>query len=142
MATPRYNGTDGVGDAGVDDQVVGRVRMRWVESEAMVQGVKQGVGAFIPAEVSDDVMNNRDDDLGVALDVGVAEVLGVEDVDGVVSDTFVTGARSFATDVEGRGTEEYSARTAGPGRAARELEELVEATAAAPGVPREEVKEP
>ena len=66
--------------------------------------MKGGVEAFIPAEVSDDVINDCGDDLGVALDAGVAKVLGVEDVDGVMSDTFVTGARSSATDVAGRVT--------------------------------------
>ena len=80
-ATPRYTETDDVRDKGDNNQVVGWVRLRWVESEAMVQGVKGGVEVLIPEEVSDDVMDNCADDLGVVLDAGVAKVLGVEDVD-------------------------------------------------------------
>ena len=141
---PRYSEMEDVGDAGGNDQVVGWVNgtMDEVGTDAMVQGVKGGVEALIPAEVPDDVMDDRDDDLGVALDVELAEVLGMEDVDGVMSDTFSAGALSYATAAGWRGTEEHSAQTAGPGRAARELEGLLEATAgAAPGFPKEGVEE-
>ena len=140
---PRYGEKDDVGGAGGDDQVVGRGdrAMDGDRTDAIEQGVKGGVEALVPADVLDDVVDDRDDSLGFALDGEVGEALSVEDVEGVMSDTFVAGALLYATAAGGRGTGELSARTAEPGRAARELEELVEATAAAPGVPREEGKE-
>ena len=94
-ATPRYSGTNGVGDPGVNDQVV-----------------KGGVEVLIPVEVSDDVMDDRVDNLKV-----VAKVLGIGDVSGIMSDNFVAGGPSSVTDVARRGIGERSVWPR-PGRAA------------------------
>ena len=118
-ATPRYSGTDGVGDTGVNDQVV-----------------KGGVEVLIPVEVSDNVMDDRVDDPRV-----VAEVLGVGDLSGIMSDNFVAGGPSSVTDVARSGIGERSVRPR-PGRAAQELGGLVVDTAgAALAGPREGAEE-
>ena len=143
-AVPRYDEKDDIGGVGDDDQVVGRDDEAMVvdETDAIERDAKGGVEALVPADVLEGVMDDRADGLVVALDVGTADVPGVEDVERVTSDTFVSGGLSCATAVGGRGIAGLNARRGGPERAARELEELVEATAAVPGVPREEVKGP
>ena len=98
--------------------------------------MKGSVEVLIPVEVSDDVMDDRVDDPRV-----IAEVLGVGDVSGIISDNFVAGGPSSVTDVARRGIGERSVQPR-PVRAAHELGGLMVDTAgAALAGPREGAEE-